>query len=199
MAAFGLTGGFGSGKSTVATLLKNKGATVIDADEIAREVVSRPSVLSQLEDRFGPSVITPEGLLSRSDLAEIVFGDPVALQDLNSLTHPLIQIEIKNSIEKTSSIVVADIPLLSEGIGQYKNYFKAIVVVDVYPQTAIKRLLLTKRFSQNQIQARIRSQDSREQRLKIADFVIDNNGSLGDLYPQVDRLWDWMVDLNSQK
>ena len=199
MAAFGLTGGFGSGKSTVATLLKNKGATVIDADEIAREVVSRPSVLSQLEDRFGPSVITPEGLLSRSDLAEIVFGDPVALQDLNSLTHPLIQIEIKNSIEKTSSIVVADIPLLSEGIGQYKNYFKAIVVVDVYPQTAIKRLLLTKRFSQNQIQARIGAQDSRDQRLKIADFVIDNNGSLGDLYPQVDRLWDWMVDLNSQK
>ncbi len=199
MAAFGLTGGFGSGKSTVATLLKNKGATVIDADEIAREVVSRPSVLSQLEDRFGPSVITPEGLLSRSDLAEIVFGDPVALQDLNSLTHPLIQIEIKNSIEKTSSIVVADIPLLSEGIGQYKNYFKAIVVVDVYPQTAIQRLLLTKRFSQNQIQARIGAQDSRDQRLKIADFVIDNNGSLGDLYPQVDRLWDWMVDLNSQK
>lgn len=199
MAAFGLTGGFGSGKSTVATLLKNKGATVIDADEIAREVVSRPSVLSQLEDRFGPSVITPEGLLSRSDLAEIVFGDPVALQDLNSLTHPLIQIEIKNSIEKTSSIVVADIPLLSEGIGQYKNYFKAIVVVDVYPQTAIQRLLLTKRFSQNQIQARIGAQDSRDQRLKIADFVIDNNGSLDDLYPQVDRLWDWMVDLNSQK
>lgn len=199
MNAFGLTGGFGSGKSTVATLLENKGATVIDADKIAREVVSRKSILSQLVDRFGSSILTPQGSLHRSALAEIVFSDPVALGDLNLITHPLIQIEIKNSLEKSTSIVIADIPLLAEGISEYKDYFKAIVVVDVDPQIATQRLLLSNRFDNGQIQARLKAQVGRAERLKIADFVISNNGSLDDLYTQVDRFWNWINQLSNQK
>ncbi len=190
MILVGLTGGIGSGKSTVSELLAERGAVIIDADAVVREVQQPGSpVLAELAERFGPEVLTETGELDRAALARIAFADPEALADLNRIVHPAVGREMNRRIEaqrETSNVVVLDIPLLTE---RPRDGLQAIIVVDVPVEVQVRRLVEGRGFDENDARARIARQASREQRLATATYVIDNSGTIEDLVPQVDRLW----------
>jgi dephospho-CoA kinase len=196
MILVGLTGGIGSGKSTVSALLAARGAEIIDADEITREV-QQPgsSVVEAIAARFGERVIDAERGLIRPRLAEIVFVDPAALRDLNAIVHPVVGAEINRrvaALAATDNVVVLDIPLLTENP---RRELQAKVVVDVPLEVQIDRLVRYRGFTVDDARARIARQSSREDRLRNADFVIDNSGSIEDLTRQIGLLWDWMRSL----
>lgn len=192
----GLTGGIGSGKSTVSALLARRGAVVIDADQVAREVQAPGSpVLAALAARFGEQIICADGSLDRPAVAAIVFTDPEALQDLNRIVHPAIGVEINarvNAEVATDRIVVLDVPLLTE---QPRAGLQGIIVVDVPVELQVSRLVEFRGFDEADARARISRQATREQRLATATIVIDNAGSLEDLLPQVDVAWEWLCSL----
>jgi len=185
----GLTGGIGSGKSSVARLLAAHGALIIDADAIAREVVEpgQPA-LAEIRDRFGERVIA-EGRLDRAALAAIVFSDPEALQSLNAITHPRVQQRTEELIAShaDAQVIVHDIPLLVEG-GVERYDWDLIVVVDAPDELRLERLV-RRGMTREDAERRMAAQATREERLAAADVVIDNAGPLADLEPQVDRLW----------
>ena len=196
MILVGLTGGIGSGKSTVSSNLIDKGAVVIDADVITREVQQPGSaVIVKIVERFGPDVVDEDGGLRRAELAEIVFSDPDALRDLNAIVHPAVGAEINRRVREltsTDTVVVLDIPLLTENP---RSELQGTIVVDVPVETQVERLVRYRHFTESDARARIAQQASREERLQRADFVIDNSGSVGDLRPQIDKLWDWLTAL----
>jgi dephospho-CoA kinase len=179
--AVGLTGGMGSGKSTVADLLVERGAVLIDADRIARQVVEPDGpAFGPLVDRFGPGILTPEGLLDRAALAAIVFPDPEALTALNAITHPAISAVMtqrRAEEEGTDHLVVLDCP------------------VDV----AMARLVEQRGFSRADAEARIAAQPSREERRQGADFIIDNGGDRARLDAEVDRVWQALEELRGSQ
>jgi len=192
----GLTGGIGSGKSTVSALLAERGAVVIDADAITKEL-QRPGqpVLASIVERFGDGVLTDAGELDRPALAAIVFSDPEALKDLNGLVHPAVGAEIARRMEaerETDHVVVLDIPLLVEG-GRYK--VGGLLVVDVDTDVAVDRLVRFRGFQADDARARMARQATREERRAKADRVIDNSGDLEHLRRQVDQAWAWMRSL----
>jgi dephospho-CoA kinase len=196
MILVGLTGGIGSGKSTVSSSLMAKGAVVIDADVVTREV-QRPGspVVAKIAERFGPEVVDEAGALRRAELADIVFSDPDALRDLNAIVHPAVGAEINRRVREltsTDSVVVLDIPLLTENP---RTELQGTIVVDVPVETQVDRLVRFRDFTEADARARIARQASREERLARADFVIDNSGSVDDLRAQVDRLWQWLTAL----
>jgi dephospho-CoA kinase len=199
----GLTGGIGSGKSEVARRLVARGAVLIDADVAAREVVVPGSRgLSQIVAAFGENVLSPDGSLDRARLGEIVFGDPGLRAKLNAIVHPLVR-EWMDAAERTAAqaaertaaqgsgrrgpIVVHDVPLLAESRG--KGGFDLVIVVDVPPGLQVDRLVSQRGMTPDQARARMNAQASREQRLEIADIVIDNSGSLDDLDHRVAGVW----------
>jgi dephospho-CoA kinase len=199
----GLTGGIGSGKSEVARRLVAHGAVLIDADVAAREVVVPGSRgLSQIVAAFGDDVLSPDGSLNRARLGEIVFGDPELRVKLNAIVHPLVR-EWMDAAERTAAqaaertaaqgsgrrgpIVVHDVPLLAESRG--KGGFDLVIVVDVPPGLQVDRLVSQRGMTPDQARARMNAQASREQRLEIADIVIDNSGSLDDLDHRVAGVW----------
>lgn len=185
----GLTGGIASGKSTVADLLAARGAVVIDADVLAREVVEPGTdALAAIEQRFGASVIR-EGALDRAALGRIVFADAGARRDLEAIIHPAVRARAAELAEQAGSeaVVVQVIPLLVE-TGQQGD-FDLVVVVDVEPETQIERLRERNGFSRSEAEDRINAQVSRAERLAAADVVIDNSGGPEDLASQLDRLW----------
>jgi len=192
----GLTGGIGSGKSTVAAGLASRGAAVVDADAIAREVVEPGGpAFSPVVERFGPSILGPDGRIDRPVLAAVVFSDRGALADLNSITHPVIgrvMAERVAAAGSLSGIVVLDIPLLDIAT---KDRFDlaAVVVVDAPEDVAVERLVAQRGFSESDARARIASQLSREERRALADLVIDNSGSRSRLEEEIDRAWEWMT------
>ena len=203
MLRVGLTGGIGSGKSEVARRLVIHGAVLIDADVAAREVVVPGSRgLSQIVAAFGDDVLNPDGSLNRARLGEIVFGDPELRVKLNAIVHPLVR-EWMDAAERTAvqatertavqaadrrgPIVVHDVPLLAESRG--KGGFDLIIVVDVPPGLQVDRLVSQRGMTPDQARARMNAQASREQRLEIADIVIDNSGSLDDLDHRVAGVW----------
>lgn len=195
MILVGLTGGIGSGKSTVASGLARRGAEVVDADAIAREIVEpggpayRPVV-----DRFGPGVVGPDGRLDRPALAAVVFSDPGALADLNRLTHPVIarvMAERTAAAAERADVVVLDIPLLDVATRD-RFSFAAIVVVDTPEDLAVERLVAHRGFSEADARARIANQIGRERRRELADMVIDNSGDRDALEAEVDRVWAWL-------
>jgi dephospho-CoA kinase len=196
MILVGLTGGIGSGKSSVSELLAAKGAISIDADLVTREVQQPGSpVLAAIAERFGDGVLLPDGALDRARLASIVFNDPDALKDLNGIVHPAVSGEILRraaALGDTDHVVVLDIPLLVEG-GRYKT--GAVVVVDVPVDVAVERLVQFRGFDEADAKARIERQVSREKRLAAADRVIDNAGDRSALAAQVDDLWQWILTL----
>ena len=193
----GLTGGIGSGKSTVASALQERGAAVIDADRIAREVVEPGgAAYTALVERFGVGVLQEDGRLDRQALADIVFQDPEALDDLNKITHPAIGAVVAERIAsaaRTHDVVVVDIPLLS--ITTKANIgFDAVIVVDVPEETAVRRLVEQRGFKEEDARARIAAQISREERRALADVVIDNSGDRSALEAQIDRAWKWLEE-----
>lgn len=196
MILVGLTGGIGSGKSTVSGLLASRGAVIVDADAITREVQAAGSpVLAALADRFGPEIIGPDGALDRPRLAGLVFGDPDALKALNAIVHPAVGAEMNRRVREqipTDHVVVLDIPLLTENP---RTGLQGIVVVDVPEDVQVARLVAGRGFDPDDARARIGRQASREARLATADFVVDNSGTIDGLTAQVDALWEWLTSL----
>jgi len=195
----GLTGGIGSGKSTVADLLAERGAVVIDADEIAREVVFPGAVaFHPVIDRFGPEVVGPDGRIDRVALAQIVFADEQARKDLEAITHPAIgqvMAERMAAEAETDRIVVLDIPLLKD---RHRMGVQAVLVVDCPEDLAVERLVKFRQFDEKDARRRIAAQITRDERKALADVVIDNSGSRQALHDAVDRVWEWLDQRRAQ-
>ena len=193
MILIGLTGGIGSGKSTVSARLAELGARVIDADAITR-AVQQPGteVFAAIVERFGPGVVAGDGTLDRPALAAIVFNDPEELKALNAIVHPAVGVAIAEQLAaaaETDDVVVLDVPLLVES---GRDDMAALVVVDLDPDVAVARLVEHRGFTEGDARARIGRQASREDRLAKADRVLDNRGTVEGLLAQVDALWPWM-------
>jgi len=187
----GLTGGIGSGKSTVARLLEKRGAVVFDADLLAREAVEpgTPGHAAVI-DRFGADVLAPGGELDREALASIVFADPAARRDLEQIVHPEVRrlfAEGTEAYRDTERVVVFSAPLLVE-TGMH-TAFEILVVVSATVATQIERLMRQRGMSETSIRARIDAQAPLEDKAAVADFLVDNEGSLDELEGQVERLW----------
>jgi dephospho-CoA kinase len=195
----GLTGGIGSGKSEVSRRLAEHGAVLIDADVAAREVVVPGSPgLARIAEIFGAGVLRPDGSLNRERLGEIVFGDPELRVKLNEIVHPLVR-EWMQAAEQAAvraagdaqalagPVVVHDVPLLAESRG--RAGFDVVIVVDAPPEVQADRLVRLRGMPAEQARARMAAQASREQRLAVADIVIDNSGSLADLDRRVAEVW----------
>ena len=201
----GLTGGIGSGKSEVSRRLAEHGAVLIDADVAAREVVVPGSPgLARIAEAFGQGVLRPDGSLNRERLGEIVFADPGLRTKLNEIVHPLVrewmaeaeQAAVRAAAgapELAGPVVVHDVPLLAESRG--RAGFDLVIVVDVPPEVQAERLVRLRGMPAEQARARMAAQASREQRLTVADIVIDNSGSLDDLDRRVAAVW---ADLERQ-
>lgn len=196
MILVGLTGGIGAGKSTVSALLAERGAVIVDADRIARELQGPGSpVLEQMAQRFGSHIIAADGTLDRPAVAAIVFHDAEALADLNAIVHPAMQSEIQRQIDvqrDTDRVVVLDFPLLTENP---RRGLAATLVVDVPPEVAIARVVEQRGMDEADARARVNSQVSRDDRLAMATHVIDNTGDLDALRDRVDEVWRELVAL----
>jgi dephospho-CoA kinase len=196
MLAVGLTGGIGCGKSTVADLLVARGAVLLDADAIAREVVVPGGpAYAPLVERFGAGVLAPDGTLDRPALAAIVFADPAALADLNAIVHPAVGAELarrRTAEEPTDHVVVFDIPLLRPDHRRDLG-LDAVVVVDCPEEVALDRLERLRGMPRADARARMAAQIAREERRRHADVVIDNGGDRDGLVEQVERLWEQLV------
>lgn len=186
----GLTGGIGSGKTTVSDLLGEWGAVIVDADLVAREVVAPGSAgLAALAAEFGPEVLGPDGGLDRERMAAIAFSDPTARARLNAIVHPLVWARCVELTEAAppGSVVVQAVPLLAEG--NRASDFGLVVVVDVAPEVALDRLVRLRGMTPEDAAARIASQAARADRLAIADVVLDNSADREHLVEQVRQLW----------
>src|SRR6185437_12548746 len=196
MLAVGLTGGIGSGKSAVADLLVERGAVLIDADQVARDVVAPGGPAYQpLIDRFGRGIVAADGTIDRQALAGIAFADEEPRLALNAITHPAIgirMIEMRDALATTDHIVVLAIPLLTALHRETVKLHK-VVVVDTPTDVALERLLSQRGFDRADAEARIRSQISREERAKEADYVLDNSADRTTLEREVARLWEWLL------
>jgi dephospho-CoA kinase len=186
----GLTGGIGAGKSEVSKRLASHGAIVIDADLIAREVVAPgTSGLTAVVEAFGPGVLGPDGALDRAVLGDIVFADKQKLATLNAIVHPLVGARMRELEESAGlgSIIVHDVPLIAEN--DLGSSYDLVIVVDAPPRLQLDRLVRLRGMTGEQSQARMAAQAERDQRLSIADIVVDNSGSLAELDRQVGDLW----------
>jgi dephospho-CoA kinase len=190
MVTVGLTGGIGAGKSEVARLLASYGAVLVDADLIAREVV-KPGTegLKAVVAEFGPTVLTADGTLDRPKLGSIVFADEERRKALGAIVHPLVGRRSAELQEAAGpdAIVVHDVPLLTEN--GLAPLYDLVIVVDADPATQLDRLVRLRGMDEEDARARMTAQASRQQRLAIADIVIDNDGPLEALEPQVRAAW----------
>ena len=187
----GLTGGIASGKSTVAAILAELGAVVIDADQLAREVVAPGTPgLARVVEAFGPDVLASDGGLDRPRLGAIVFAEPERLQVLNGIVHPLVRARAAEleAAAPTGALVVHDIPLLAE-TGQ-GDRFEAVIVVDVPEEVQMERMLRDRAMTEDDARARIAAQAGREDRLAVATHVIENTGTLEDLRDRVAKVFE---------
>ncbi|MFH9422597.1 dephospho-CoA kinase [Streptomyces sp. NPDC017529] len=191
MVKVGLTGGIGAGKSEVSRLLASYGAVIVDADKIAREVVEPGTPgLAAVVEAFGAEVLSADGTLDRPKLGAIVFGDPDKLKALNAIVHPLVgarSAELE-AAAGPDAVVVHDVPLLTEN--GLAPLYDLVVVVDAMPRTQLDRLVRLRGMAESEAKARMETQATREQRLAIADLVIDNDGPLETLEPQVREVWE---------
>jgi dephospho-CoA kinase len=186
----GLTGGIGAGKSEVARRLKAQGAVLIDADAIARQVVAPGTEgLAAVTAAFGEGILRPGGELDRERLGQIVFADQALLARLNAIIHPLVGARMAE-LERTASqgaIVVHDVPLIAEN--NLASAYDLVVVVDAPDHVRLERLTRRRPMTEEQARARMAAQAGRAERLAIADLVVDNSSSLGELDRQVGDLW----------
>ncbi len=201
MKLVGLGGGIGSGKSSTSALLAARGAVIVDADLIARQVVAPAalagdvSVLGELVERFGSEILHADGTLNRQALAEIVFPDPEAVKALNAITHPAIGAEIERQIsvhQGTDRVVILDAPLLFD---RDRPGLAGKILVDVDEEIAIDRLVRFRGYDEADARRRVAAQLSRSDRRAKADVIIDNSGSPADLEKQVVDVWAWIQTL----
>lgn len=195
MLKVGLTGGIGAGKSEVSRLLVSYGAVLVDADRIAREVVEPGTPgLAAVVAEFGADVLGPDGALDRPKLGAIVFADPDRLAALNAIVHPLVR-DRSAQLEAAAGpgdVVVHDVPLLAEN--GLAPLFDLVVVVDASAGTRLERLTRLRGMAEDEARSRMAAQADRDQRLAVADLVIDNDGPLEALEPQVKRVWERLQD-----
>ncbi|MFE7119854.1 dephospho-CoA kinase [Streptomyces sp. NPDC057654] len=195
MLKVGLTGGIGAGKSEVSRLLASYGAVVVDADKIAREVVEPGTPgLAAVAAEFGPEVLAADGSLDRPALGAVVFADPGRRAALNAIMHPLVgarSAELE-AAAGPDAIVVHDVPLLAEN--GLAPLYEAVVVIDAAPRTQLDRLVRLRGMTPDDARARMSAQATREERLAVADLVIDNDGPLDALEPQVREVWAKLVE-----
>jgi dephospho-CoA kinase len=192
----GLTGGIGSGKSTVLAMLSARGAIVIDADAIVHdEQRAGKPVFNEMVEAFGPGIVGADGELDRPKVASIVFNDAEQLKRLNSIVHPAVGKEVMRLLGSAgeTDVVVIDIPLLTENTRAERG-LREVIVVDVPTDTQVARAVARGGQSEEDVRARIASQASRDDRLALADHVIDNSGGMEALEAQVDLLWKELVD-----
>jgi dephospho-CoA kinase len=196
----GLTGGIGSGKSTVAAMLAARGAVVIDADQIARQLAAPGgSCYQPMIDRFGEDIVQPDGTIDRAQVAARVFNDPQALADLNAITHPRIREELGRRVleqASTDHVVVMDVPLLAETTRKDWG-LAAVLVVDAPVEVAVRRLVDQRAMAEADARARVANQATREERLALADRVIENEGDIADLEREVEEAWKWLASRRS--
>jgi dephospho-CoA kinase len=191
MVRAGLTGGIGAGKSEVSRLLASYGAVVIDSDRIAREVVEPGTEgLAAVVAEFGGDMLTGDGTLDRPKLGSVVFADPERLKVLNAIVHPLVRARSAQleAAAGPDAVLVHDVPLLAEN--GLAPLYDLVIVVDAAPQTQLDRLVRLRGMKEDEARARMAAQATREQRLAVADIVIDNDGPLAALEPQVHKIWD---------
>lgn len=193
MIVVGLTGGIGSGKSTVSAQLAELGAVIIDADKVARELQEPGgAIFDAMVAEFGPEIVADDGNLDRAKVAAIVFPDPEKLKVLNAITHPAIGAAIRERMRAnlgTDRVVVLDVPLLIEN-SRYP--VAGVAVVDLPVDLAVQRLVTSRGMDEADARARIARQATREERLEKADYVIDNSGGPDDLTAMMPALWEWM-------
>ncbi|MEU4684608.1 dephospho-CoA kinase [Streptomyces xinghaiensis] len=194
MLKVGLTGGIGAGKSEVSRLLASYGAVVVDADKIAREVVEPGTPgLAAVVAEFGPEILTEDGALDRPRLGGVVFADPERLKALNAIVHPLVgarSAELESAAGE-DAVVVHDVPLLAEN--GLAPLYDLVVVVDAAPGTQLDRLVRRRGMSEEEARSRMAAQAGREQRKAVADLVIDNDGPIEALEPQVRAVWEELL------
>lgn len=194
MLKVGLTGGIGAGKSEVSALLVGLGAVLVDADRIAREVVEPGTPgLAAVVEAFGTGILAPDGTLDRPKLGAVVFSDAERLAALNAIVHPLVgarSAELERAA-RPGSVVVHDVPLLTEN--GLAPLYDLVVVVDAGPATQLDRLVRLRGMTETDARARMAAQATREERLAVADLVIDNDGPVEALAPQVREVWSELV------
>jgi dephospho-CoA kinase len=195
----GLTGGIASGKSFVASLLADLGASTIDADEVAREVVSLGSPgLSAVVSEFGADVLLPSGELDRPKLGGIVFSDPQSRMRLEAILHPLIKVRTTELINSQSSeIVVYSVPLLVEAKVDYP--FDSVITVEAGSENQVERLVRSRSLTEDEARKRVSAQTTEAMRVERADYVIDSSGSKDETKSQVDRIWQQLVSAARDK
>ncbi|MEX3610018.1 dephospho-CoA kinase [Rothia sp. LK2588] len=194
MQRIGLTGGIGSGKSTVAEMLAAQGAVIIDADRISRQLMEPgEEVLARVVETFGPDILDEQGRLDRSRLAQLIFADSVARDALNAIVHPAVRqrsFEIADAAQQAedfSGVIVEDIPLLVE-TGQVSR-FDAVIVVYADLETRLDRLVAQRGMSEQDARARIASQATDEQRAAVATWIVDNSGTREQTEENVKKIW----------
>ena len=185
----GLTGGIAAGKSTVAAMLSERGAAVIDADQVAREVVEPGTVgLQKVIEEFGDSLLDSSGHLDRKTLADVIFADSTKRERLEKILHPLIRTRTIQLIEQQSKpVVVYAVPLLVEANVDYP--FDLVVTVEAGESEQLKRLTRDRGYSEQQARQRITAQASKSEREASADFVLDSSGPIESMGPQIEKLW----------
>jgi dephospho-CoA kinase len=191
----GLTGGIGSGKTTVAGLLEKRGAVVFDADRLAREAVARGTAAhDRVVERFGPKIVGSDGEIDREALAEVVFADPGARRDLEAIVHTEVRRLFAEGVAAyrgTDKIVVLSAPLLVETA--MDREFQVLIVVSAPEETQVERLTRDRRMSEADVRSRIGAQMPLEAKTAVADIILDNGGTLEELEGQVDCMWDDLV------
>ena len=202
MLTVGLTGGIGSGKSAVSRLLADRGAVVVDADVIAREVVEVGTAgLSAVAQEFGSQVILADGSLDREALGQLVFNDPDALRRLNAVVHPLIGARTSELVEQArqagTEVLVHDVPLLVEN--GMAGLYDVVVVVTAAPSTQLDRLVRLRGMSEQDARSRIGSQALLADKVAVATHLVHNDGPIRELSPQVDTLWQLLKSAKAQE
>ena len=195
MLLVGLSGGIGAGKSTVARLLERRGAVVIDADQLAKDAIAKGTPgFDDVVDAFGPEVVGPDGDLDRAALAARIFADPSEKATLEGIVHPEVASRFGQRVQEfreTDRVVLYVSPLLVElGLAPA---FDVVVVVTASPHLRISRVASDRGLSPDEVRSRMAAQATDEQRMEVADVLIDNDGSLAELEPQIERLWADLV------
>jgi dephospho-CoA kinase len=190
----GLTGGIGSGKSTVLALFKKKGAFTLDSDAIVHRLQKQKTVLNAIKREFGSGVFAAGGELDRKKLAAVVFSSPARKKKLERMIHPLVRKEIYGRLKRRKgNVTVVDVPLLYES--GWKNEFDRVIVVNAALKNRVRRLK-QKGFDAADIRRRIKAQWSLAKKARLADFVVDNNGPLARTKKQIDPIWNQITGRN---